>query len=263
MTVRLTALVWFTLVASPLICCAQVGKDTTLWQWTSKSQHHDSIVQVACNGGTGTGVIVHVDKSESIHGGFKGQCLTAYHVVEDDNGKCEISVTYRNGRKAKNCRVLEFDKSADVAVLWVWIPEGFEAAPLATDNVKNGDSLEFCGLGGGSDLSCCLRHFSGVASMPSSEAKIFCDVPLLPGDSGGPVFNDKQEVVGIISGGWFWWDGGVKTSSGATLNATWPARAANVSPIKSLVQKAATSKASNNSPVQVANSKDENGSINR
>ncbi len=237
MTIRFTFFTLALLLVVPQVCCGQTGKDTQLWQWTAQAPHHESIVQINCNGGTGTGIIVDVDKSEKVAGGFKGHCLTAYHVVKDDNNKGEIAVIFRNGRKAKNCRVVEFDETADVALLWIWIPEGLEAAKIATKPVQKGDLLEFAGLGGGSDLSCCLRHFAATASTPSSEQKIFSDVPLLPGDSGGPVFNQNREVVGIISGGWFWWDGGVKTSSGASLNATWPARAANVDPIQTLFGK--------------------------
>ena len=76
-----------------------------------------------------------------------------------------------------------------------------------------------------------------MADPPSSFEKIFADVPLLPGDSGGPVFNADHEVVGIISGGWFWWDSGLKTSNGSYIRTTWPARASNVGPIQSMMEK--------------------------
>ncbi|HMP79856.1 MAG TPA: serine protease [Pirellulaceae bacterium] len=214
---------------------AQVGKDTELWQWTSTAEHHNAIVQITCNGGTGTGVIIGVNYDKPVRDGYHGYCLTAWHVVQDDNKKGNVSIVFRNGKKAKNCRVVEHDQAADVAILLVWVPEEIQPARVAQEPVKTGDALEFCGLGGGSELDCCLRHFSGVASMPSTLQKIFADVPLLPGDSGGPVFNNQHEVVGIISGGWFWWDGGVKNSNGAPLNATWPARAANLGPIQTMM----------------------------
>ena len=65
--------------------------------------------------------------------------------------------------------------------------------------------------------------------------KIFADVPLLPGDSGGPVFNSNREVVGVISGGWFWYDAGVKLPNGSKIRPTWPARASNIDPIRVLM----------------------------
>jgi len=109
---------------------------------------------------------------------------------------------------------------------------------MAKDPIQSGDKLEFAGLGGGSKLDCCIRHFSAVASSPSSLEKIFADVPLLPGDSGGPVFNEKHEVVGIISGGWFWWNSGLMDKDGnASIRTTWPARASNVGPLKTLMAK--------------------------
>ncbi|MEZ6093247.1 MAG: serine protease [Pirellulaceae bacterium] len=235
------------LVTLLFVCCcccqnieAQTGKDTDLWTWTSDAKHHESIVKIECAGGTGTGVVIAIDESSEKSGGFKGYCLTAWHVVEEDKGEGNIGIEYRNGKKAKHCRVIEHDEAADVALVYIWVPKGVCAAKLATLPVEKGDDLEFVGLGGSSELSCCLRHFSAKASMPSSEQKIFSDVPLLPGDSGGPVFNQKNEVVGIISGGWFWWDGGVTikqqdSETGSPINATWPARAANVGPIQRMI----------------------------
>lgn len=237
----------FTPILSLLIlagnCCAQTGKDTLLWNWSEDSSHHDAVVQVACNGGTGTGVIIGLDPSSDLKNGSLGYCLTAWHVVapdkkEKEEGKTEeveASIVYRSGRKAKNCRVLAHDEQADVALLHVWVPPEVVPAKLAQAAVSGGDTLEFAGLGGGSELSCCLRHFTAVASPPSSGEKIFADATLLAGDSGGPVFNKNREVVGVISGGWFWYDGGVRGPAGQNVGTTWPARASNLGPIQEIM----------------------------
>ena len=92
----------------------------------------------------------------------------------------------------------------------------------------------FTGLGGGSQVDCCLRHFTAVAASPTNSQTILADAPLLPGDSGGAIFNSDGELVGVISGGWFWWDGGVQTERGAPIHVTWPAKGCNVAPILSL-----------------------------
>ncbi len=217
-------------------CLGQTGKDTLLWHWSEDSSHHNAVVQVASGGGTGTGVIIGLDPTGEAKSGQLGYCLTAYHVVKEDheNDKDEIAIQYRNGRKAKNCRVVSYNEDADVALLHVWVPADIEPAKLASQEVAGGDSLEFAGLGGGSDLSCCLRHFNAVASPPSSDQKIYADATLLAGDSGGPVFNEKREVVGVISGGWFWYDGGVRNKADQAVGTTWPARASNLHPIQEL-----------------------------
>ena len=229
-------LVTLTFVAFGTQANAQVGRDTDLWSWTKCATHHQAIVQVNAGDGAGTGIVIHIDKSKPIKDGYEGYCLTASHVVQDvyDN---TIKINFRNGRRAKGCRVFQRDDERDIALIWAWIPNDIEPAKLASDPIKAGDELEFAGLGGGSDLKSSLRHFSGTASHPSSMEKIFADVPLLPGDSGGPVFNKDKQVVGIISGGWFWWDGGIKLPNGSEIKATWPARASNIDPIRILMAK--------------------------
>ncbi|MEM7454365.1 MAG: serine protease [Planctomycetota bacterium] len=214
----------------------QVGQETELWQWTESATHHEAIVEVSSGGGIGTGVIISIDEDKPIKDGHEGYCLTAWHVVQDDNNQGEIRIRFSNGRKSKGCRVVQYDESRDVALVWVWVPEDIEPARLATEEITSGDSLELAGLGGGSSIEGGIRHFSAVASPPSNPDKIFADVSLLPGDSGGPVFNADQEVVGIISGGWFWYDSGVKTESGSEIKTTWPARASNVGPIHVMLE---------------------------
>ncbi len=227
--------VFFALIACP-VASAQVGIDTDIWTWTESADHHQSIVEIQSGVGTGTGVIISVDTDKAIKDGFEGYCLTAWHVVQEDNNEGKIRVRFANGRKSKGCRVAQYDEARDVALIWVWVPDDVKPATLATRSIEGGDALELVGLGGGSTLDR-MRHFSATASPPSSGEKIFADVPLLPGDSGGPVFNSDHEVVGIISGGWFWYDSGVTTESGSEIKTTWPARASNVGPIQSLLDK--------------------------
>ena len=194
-------------------------------------------MEVSTSGGSGTGVVIEVKEDKPVRDGFEGYVMTAWHVVQDDIKDGTIKVSYRNGRRSKGCKVVQYDEEKDVALLWVWVPEDIPSAQLASRPIERGNVLEFAGLGGGSDLKCCIRHFSAVASSPSTLEKIFADVPLLPGDSGGPVFNEDHEVVGIISGGWFWWDSGLKTDAGFQIRTTWPARASNIGPLQTLVAK--------------------------
>lgn len=211
------------LLLSSTFCFGQESE--SLWNWTDRQPHHQSVVKILpSDGGMGTGVIIHIGPESE--GGYEGVCLTAYHVVE---ARGDIKVGYANGKRAKKCKVLAVDETNDTATLRVWVPKGIPAAKLAEDGLLGGgEVLEVAGLGGGVPLKD-LRHFETKTSTPTNENKIFADAPLLPGDSGGPVFNQKHEVVGIISGGWFWFQ------SNETQRVTWPTRASNVGPIRSLL----------------------------
>lgn len=255
----------------PALSQAQVGKDSDLWDWTKSARHHRAIVKVSMVDDAGivkasaTGVIVRLKTREGLLPG-EAHCLTAAHVIEDievelppdqksdkpsDDGKSAdfgqakkksrkgilhttITVHYRNGQRSRKCKVLSIDEERDLAMLLVALPSDIKPARLARRAVKRGDRLEFAGLGGGTDVRR-PRHFRADASNPTNETLIFADATLLPGDSGGPVFNSDHEVVGIISGGWIWWDGGVKNKTGQKVIATWPARACNYKPIRDMV----------------------------
>lgn len=219
---------------------AQTGVDTQLWNWTEAASHHDAVVEVKTTTGSGTGVLVHVFETRLVADGFEGICLTAEHVVSDAEDT-EIKVSYRNGKRARNCKVISTNKEFDLALLWVWVPKDLRPVAIASTGMVIGESLEFCGLGGNSSLSQ-MRHFSSTVESPTNSNQIFAATPLLPGDSGGPVFNTAGEVVGVISGGWFWFDGGVKNPAGKDIDVTWPARACHLDPISELLQAAIANK---------------------
>ena len=209
------------------------------WTFTKDAKHHLPIVEVSLDGAIGAGVIIYVDNDKPIADGFEGLCLTAYHVVKEDNHRRAIKVSYRNGQNSTKCKILEYDEELDVAVLWVWVPSSIRPAKLGKKNAQHDDEVEFAGLGGGRKLECCIRHFKAKVSSPTNEDEIYADAALLAGDSGGPVFNKDNEVVGIISGGWFWWDGKVR---GNPVKATWPARACNLSAIRKVYERTKSSR---------------------
>jgi hypothetical protein len=232
-----------------------VGGSTSVWKFTHPSNHHEAVVRVAVGKASGTGTIVHVDRQKPSGSGYQGYCLTAYHVVRDRPEADDIVVYYPGGGAARNCQVVAFDSEYDVALLWVWVPQKQTAVEVASVPVVGLDVIEFCGLGGNSKLKCCLRSFNATAALPTHENQLYADVSLLPGDSGGPVFNQNRQVVGVISGGWFWWEAGVKDKGGSHVMATWPARAANATVLKKLLAQVAAIPPTGTPPeMQVASS---------
>ncbi len=212
-----------------------VGTGTGLWNWSDAGPHHDSVVEISSEAGAGTGVLISTDRTRIFKKGHVGHVLTAWHVIKNDIVNGKLRVRYRNRAETRDCTVVKHSEEKDIAIVRVWVPQGIREARLASVPIERGDQLELVGLGGGTNLANCVRAFKSAASPPSSAEKIFADVPLLPGDSGGPIFNSRHEVVGVISGGWFWWDGGVTAPDGAIMRTTWPARASNVAPIQRML----------------------------
>ncbi len=127
-----------------------------------------------------------------------GYILTNHHVVE---GADTITVTLSD-RTELDAKLIGSDESSDVAVLKI-TGDSFPVLPLATeDTLKVGEPVLAIGSPFGFDYSASAgivsaksRSFGREASVPFIQT----DVALNPGNSGGPLFNQKGEVVGINS----------------------------------------------------------------
>lgn len=127
-----------------------------------------------------------------------GYMLTNHHVVE---GADKITVTL-NDRTELDATLVGSDERSDVAVLKV---EGtsFPALPIGDSNaLQVGEPVLAIGSPFGFDYSASAgivsaksRSFSREISVPFIQT----DVALNPGNSGGPLFNQQGEVIGINS----------------------------------------------------------------
>ncbi|MGG1355362.1 Do family serine endopeptidase [Psychrobacter pacificensis] len=127
-----------------------------------------------------------------------GYMLTNHHVIE---GADKITVTL-NDRTELDATLIGSDERSDVAVLKV---EGtqFPALPIGDSNsLKVGEPVLAIGSPFGFDYSASAgivsaksRSFSRETSVPFIQT----DVALNPGNSGGPLFNQRGEVIGINS----------------------------------------------------------------
>ena len=127
-----------------------------------------------------------------------GYMLTNHHVVE---GADKISVTL-NDRTELDATLVGSDERSDVAVLKV-TGKKFPALPIGDSNsLKVGEPVLAIGSPFGFDYSASAgivsaksRNFSRETSVPFIQT----DVALNPGNSGGPLFNQRGEVIGINS----------------------------------------------------------------
>ena len=127
-----------------------------------------------------------------------GYLLTNHHVVEDAS-KVTIML---NDRREIDATVVGSDERTDVALLKV---SGSNFPELRTGNVDRlrvGEPVLAIGSPFGFDYSASagivsakMRNMMGETSVPFIQT----DVALNPGNSGGPLFNQNGEVVGVNS----------------------------------------------------------------
>ncbi|MEU8662690.1 S1C family serine protease [Actinoplanes philippinensis] len=150
---------------------------------------HDA--QNRLEAGTGTGVIANAD----------GTILTALHVVD---GAESIQLTYADGTKA-TARPAAEDPARDIATLTPEkLPETLVPAVLGGGS-RVGDDVVAIGNPLGLTFSTSSGVVSGLERVLNRdkgeadiEGLIQFDAAVNPGNSGGPLINDRGQVVGIV-----------------------------------------------------------------
>jgi serine protease Do len=142
---------------------------------------------------TGSGVLITPD----------GKVMTAAHVV---NAMDEISVEFLGGETVK-ARVVASEPAADLSLLQLErVPAGAKSSPLAdSDPIQVGDPVIIVGAPYG--LSYSLSN--GLISARWKPNTVYKTMPLAEffqttatintGNSGGPMFDMKGQVIGIVS----------------------------------------------------------------
>ncbi|GIF10154.1 S1C family serine protease [Actinoplanes teichomyceticus] len=149
---------------------------------------HDA--RQALESATGTGVIANAD----------GAVLTAFHVVD---GAETIKLTYADGTTSA-ARVAVGDPERDIATLTpATLPETLVPAVLG-GGVRVGDAVVAMGNPLGLVDSTSSGVVSGLDRRLNREKQddlaglIQFDAAVNPGNSGGPLINDRGQVVGIV-----------------------------------------------------------------
>lgn len=138
--------------------------------------------------GTGSGFIISSD----------GVILTNAHVVE---GADEIRIRLTDNREFSG-KVLGLDKKTDIAVVKIEAKDLPVLKIGSSEQLKVGEWVAAIGSPFGLDNTVTAGIVSAKSrALPSEEYVPFIqtDVAVNPGNSGGPLFNMKGEVVGINS----------------------------------------------------------------
>lgn len=145
-----------------------------------------SVVLIRTPNGLGTGFIV------SSH----GDVVTNLHVLA---GAAEAVVVLGDGRVFDEIEVLGADEQRDLVVLHI-PADKLPALPLGDSaKVHPGERVVAIGhpMGLGNTVSDGL--VSGVRVLDDSLTLLQISAPIAPGSSGGPLFNDRGEVIGVAT----------------------------------------------------------------
>ena len=129
----------------------------------------------------------------------RGHVLTNHHVIDT----CKQSIAVIDGKETL-FRIIATDKTNDVAVL----KTNFKSRnyiKINEDGAKLGEDVIAVGYPLSDRLSDSVKITRGIVSslsgMNNNIGEIQIDAAIQPGNSGGPVLNNKGELVGIASAG--------------------------------------------------------------
>lgn len=177
-------------------CAACAGPRTAAARPSASSAPpHPAVVRIVVDDGgggfsLGSGVLVDVRDRF-------GLVVTNWHVVRDAQGA--IQVHFADGFQSA-AQAAKLDADWDLAALVIWRPPA-APAPIAESAPRLGDRLTICGYGPGIYRAAsgrCTRYYAPRVDYPLHVVEL--DVEARQGDSGGPIFNERGEVAGILFG---------------------------------------------------------------
>lgn len=168
--------------------------DAAPFQTDQSNRPHPAVCRVAVEerGGKAFGSGTLIDARDQY-----GLVITNWHVVRDATGKIEVQ--FPGGFKSE-ARPLKLDETWDLAALVVWRPPT-EPALLAAHSPAKGETLTICGYGQGDYLAQtgrCTDYYSPEVGQPQELVEL--NVEARQGDSGGPIFNERGELAGVLFG---------------------------------------------------------------
>ena len=126
--------------------------------------------------------------------------ITNHHVIRDSQK--DILVSFPNGFRS-SAKVVASDPTWDLAALLIWSPS-IHAVPITKNAPQPGDKLTIAGYGSGryrAVSGVCSQYVSPGLSQPHEMVEL--KAVARQGDSGGPIFNQKGELAGVLFGaGW-------------------------------------------------------------
>lgn len=138
----------------------------------------------------GSGVLVDCNERQ-------GLVLTNWHVVRDS--RSAVLVQFPDGFQSAGT-VIRQDEAWDLAAIVIWKPNT-RPISVAAEPPQPGESLTIGGFGRGvyrEQTGRCTEYLSPGTGYPKEFVEL--EATARQGDSGGPIFNDRRELAGVLFG---------------------------------------------------------------
>jgi len=149
------------------------------------SEVSPSVVTIETMSSTGSGVIID----------DTGVVVTNVHVIE---GEINVSVRLSNGDVYSDISIIDFDLPKDIVLLKI---KGFDL-PTSTfgnsSSLAQGDDVVVIGSPQGLEQSVTRGIISAIRDSGDGYRLIQTDAAISPGSSGGGMYNQSGELVGIV-----------------------------------------------------------------
>lgn len=145
-----------------------------------------AIVTVRTEDGLGTGFVVRKD----------GWIATNFHVVR---GATAVTVVFSDHREFPVVEIMNTDRPHDLVILRIEAQD-LPVLPIGdSDRVRPGDSVLAIGHPLGLEDTVSNGLISAVREVNPGLSVLQISAPIAPGSSGGPLFNDRGEVIGVAT----------------------------------------------------------------
>jgi S1-C subfamily serine protease len=150
-------------------------------------------------------ILVAEGKSQSLGSGTLvdvrdqfGLVVTNWHVIRDAQG--EIVVLFPDGFRSA-ARVVQHDVDWDLAALSIWRPQA-QPVVVALEPPRPGEALAIAGYGSDGSYrvasGACTQYLAPSGKHPYELVELAATAR--QGDSGGPIFNQRGELAGVLFG---------------------------------------------------------------
>lgn len=157
-----------------------------------------ALIQLA-GGGNGTGFLVHKERGRAL-------ILTGAHVIQAGRGdgqarafRGEVLVSFLGSKRTYEGMIVGASSHSDVAAIEIYGDDITEVPVTFGSGVVPGDPVHTYGTHRESAGIRISTSEGTVRQLPSrDDDRIITSVPVDVGNSGGPLINDRGEVVGMM-----------------------------------------------------------------